>query len=164
VAPKNLPVRPTTDFAKEGLFNVLANRIEIDGASVMDLCAGTGNMSLEFASRGASKIIAVDQHPGCIKFIQKMVRELDFDSFTVIRSELFKFIQKMQGSYDIIFADPPYGIENTEKLPDLILEKKVLNEDGFLILEHAKDYNFEKHSNFCFSKRYGNVNFTFFQY
>ncbi len=163
LAPKNLPVRPTTDFAKEGLFNILGNRIDIEGASVMDLCAGTGNMSLEFASRGASSVIAMDDHPGCIKFINRMAREMDFDCIKTIRSELFKFIKKLHGNYDLIFADPPYGIHNTDKLPDLILEKNVLNEDGYFILEHSADYNFEKHPQFCFSRKYGNVNFTFFQ-
>lgn len=163
VAPKNLPVRPTTDFAKEGLFNILSNRIAIEGSSILDLCAGTGNMSLEFASRGANSITSVDDHPGCIKFINRMSREMDLSTIRTIRSELFKFIKKLQGNYDIIFADPPYGIHNTEKLPDLILAKNVLNEDGFFILEHAADYNFEEHPNFSFSRRYGNVNFTFFQ-
>jgi len=163
LAPKNLPVRPTTDFAKEGLFNILSNRIEVEGARVLDLCAGTGNLSFEFASRGAATILSVDEHPGCIKFINKTARDLGFTNITTLRSELFKFIKKLSGQYNIIFADPPYGIHDTEKLPDLILEKEVLIENGYLIIEHSAEYNFENHPRFSFSRRYGNVNFTFFE-
>lgn len=163
LAPKNLPVRPTTDFAKEGLFNILSNRIEVEGAKVLDLCAGTGNLSFEFASRGAATILSVDEHPGCIKFINKTARDLGFTNITTLRSELFKFIKKLSGQYNMIFADPPYGIQDTEKLPDLILEKEVLIENGYLIIEHSAEYNFENHPRFSFSRRYGNVNFTFFE-
>lgn len=161
--PKGLPVRPTTDFAKEGLFNVLRSFVDIEQARVLDLCAGTGNMTFEFASRGASSVLAVDQHFGCIKFIKKTADELNLNSITAIKADVFKFISKLNGSYDIIFADPPYGLEETNSLPTSIFKQNVLNEDGLLIVEHGRETNFEDHEHFYSSRKFGNVNFAFFK-
>ena len=161
--PKNLPVRPTTDFAKEGLFNVLRNRKEIEESTILDLCCGTGNMTFEFASRGAKSIISVDQHYGCIKYVKQLSMELQFKSISAFKADLFKFIERLEGSFDIIFADPPYALEGVDKLPEMILQKKVLKENGLLIVEHGKQLSFEEVEGFLFSKKYGNVNFTFFE-
>lgn len=161
--PKGLPVRPTTDYAKEGLFNVLRNRIDIEECNILDLCAGTGSMSLEFASRGAKKVLAIDQNYSCIKYIKKVAKELGLNAILAQKAELFHFLKQQHNNYDIIFADPPYGIEQTEELPSIIFEESVLAEGGYFILEHGAKYNFEEHPHFSFSKRYGNVNFTFFE-
>ncbi|MBL4710210.1 MAG: 16S rRNA (guanine(966)-N(2))-methyltransferase RsmD [Flavobacteriales bacterium] len=161
--PKGLPVRPTTDFAKEGLFNVLRNYIDTENASVLDLCAGTGNMTFEFASRGAASVLAVDQHLACIKFIKKATVQLGFKGITVIKADVFKFISKLNGSYDIIFADPPYGLEDTNNLPSTIFRKNLLNENGLLIVEHGRETNFEDHEHFYSTRKFGNVNFSFFE-
>ena len=161
--PKSLPVRPTTDFAKEGLFNVLRNRINIDGLTILDLCAGTGNMTFEFASRGAESILAVDLSFSCVKYIKQLATELGYENIRSVKSDVFGFAKKLTGQYDLIFADPPYALEGVEKLPDLLLEKSILTNDGFLILEHGKQHKFEEHPQFLFSKTYGNVNFTFFE-
>jgi 16S rRNA (guanine(966)-N(2))-methyltransferase RsmD len=161
--PKNLPVRPTTDFAKEGLFNVLNNQIDLNETSILDLCAGTGNMTFEFASRGAKKVIAVDQHRGCIGYIKKISAELELKCITAVKSDLYKFLERSTEKHDLIFADPPYGMAGSKDLPKLIFEKQLLKENGLFILEHSKDLNFEGQAHFLFSRKYGNVNFTFFQ-
>jgi len=161
--PKGLPVRPTTDFAKEGLFNMLHNRIDIEGTSVLDLCAGTGNMTFEFASRGASSVLAIDQHVGCIKFIKKAASELQLNSITVLKADVFTFVDKLSQQYDIIFADPPYGLEETKELPSTIFKKGLLAEEGLLIVEHGRETSFEEHPNFISTRKFGNVTFTFFE-
>lgn len=160
--PKNLPVRPTTDFAKEGLFNVLRSRIDMEDATVLDLFSGTGNMSLEFISRGASKVVAVDENRNCVGFIKKVSNELKITAVKTIKSEVFSYLKRQSQSYDIVFADPPYAYDQSQKLIDLILANPLLKEDGYLILEHGKDQEFSEHPDFQFSKKFGNVNFTFF--
>ncbi len=162
-APQNLPVRPTTDFAKEGLFNILNNRIDLDRVDVLDLFAGTGNISYEFASREAKSITAIDADKNCIAFIKRTAEELDFDQIRTIHMDVFKMIKKEIGKFDIIFADPPFGLENTEKIPDMILENGLLNENGYLILEHPKEIKFENHPNLVLNRKFGHVNFSFFQ-
>ena len=161
--PKGLPVRPTTDFAKEGLFNMLRNRIDVEETKVLDLCAGTGNMTFEFASRGAASVLAVDQHVGCIKFIKKASTELKLENIIALKADIFKFIGKLSQTYDIIFADPPYGLEETNNLPTTIFEKELLAKDGLLVVEHGRDTSFKKHPNFISTRAFGNVNFTFFE-
>lgn len=161
--PKNLPVRPTTDFAKEGLFNVLRNRKDIEGSSILDLCAGTGNMALEFASRGAASVLSVDAHFGCVKYINKIAAELQLDQIHAIKADLFGFVKKLHQQYDFVFADPPYQLDGVLNLPDLLFEKDCLKEDGLLILEHGRELSFDSHPRYSFSKKYGNVNFTFFE-
>lgn len=160
--PKKLPVRPTTDFAKEGLFNVLNNWMDVEDTSVLDLCSGTGNMTLEFASRGARSILAVDREFGCIRYIKKIAQELKFSQISTLKSELFKFLKNAGGTYDIVFVDPPYGLEGIEKLPLLILEKNLVAKSGLLIVEHGRETNFEGHKYFYATRKFGNVNFTFF--
>ena len=137
--PKNLPVRPTTDMSKEALFNVLNNHFNFSGLKVLDLFAGTGNISYEFASRGCDNVIAVDGDFGCIKFIKQTANEFDF-TITAIKSDVISFIQKNSSSFDIIFADPPYAFdqETFEKIVKTVFERELLEEDGMMIIEHSK--------------------------
>ncbi|MCB0803539.1 MAG: 16S rRNA (guanine(966)-N(2))-methyltransferase RsmD [Flavobacteriales bacterium] len=162
LAPKNLPVRPTTDFAKEALFNLLRNKIDIEEIDVLDLFAGTGNLSLEFISRGAKSCLSVDQNTGCIKFMQKTSKDFELKNWRILRDDVFKFIKKGYGQYDLIFADPPYDLELLTSLPELIFEKGLLKDEGLLVLEHGKEHSFENHERLLFTRRYGNVNFTLF--
>jgi len=161
--PKGLPVRPTTDFAKEGLFNVLRHHIDIEGAEILDLCAGTGSISFEFASREAKSVIAIDQDYACIRHIKQSASNLSLNNIKAIKAELLKFINRLNGKFDIIFVDPPYEFEQIDILPGLLLEKEALKEGGLLILEHSSKHNFSETAHFSFSKKYGNVNFTFFE-
>lgn len=165
VAPKNLPVRPTTDMCKESLFNILNNYFNFHGLKVLDLFAGTGNISYEFASRGAGPITSVDGDMGCVNFIKKTSTELDLD-ISIIKSDVFKFLEKSKASYDIIFADPPYDLsqENFEKIIELIFENELLDEEGMLIVEHSKHTKLDNLSNFSFSKSYGGSVFSFYEF
>jgi len=162
-APKKLPVRPTTDFAKEGLFNLLQNRLEISGLEVLDLCSGTGNIAYEFCSRGAAKVHCIDAHYPCIAYIKKTAANLEFKQLVARKADLFKYLNQTKERYDLIFSDPPYAMEGLEKLIDLVFERKLLNEGGLLILEHDKHSDFSKHPCFNNQRKYGNVNFTFFE-
>jgi 16S rRNA (guanine(966)-N(2))-methyltransferase RsmD len=165
VAPKNLPVRPTTDMCKESLFNILNNYFNFHGLKVLDLFAGTGNISYEFASRGAGPITCVDGDMSCVNFIKKTSTELDLD-LSVIKSDVFNFLGKSKASYDIIFADPPYNLsqDNFEKIILLIFENELLDEEGMLIVEHSKHTKLDYLSNFSFSKSYGGSVFSFYEF
>lgn len=168
LAPKNLPVRPTTDFAKEALFNVLNNHHYFDEISVLDLFAGIGSISLEFASRGCQKIYAVDQDSGCVKFISEMAEKMHVsDQLQVVRNDVFQFLERNHlGGFDVIFADPFYEMQENEflQLIELIRDNEWLNTDGELVIEHSKFIAFEKHPNLTESRRYGNVHFSFFSF
>src|SRR5690606_27972293 len=133
-APKNLPVRPTTDFAKEALFNILRVRYYFEELTVLDLFSGTGNISFEFASRGVKNIISVDEHQGCIQYINKVSEEFSFPINT-IKSDVFKYLEKASGKFDVIFADPPYDFDVSQLSRILIevFEKNLLEEEGMLI-------------------------------
>lgn len=164
VAPKNLPVRPTTDMAKESLFNILNNLIYFDDITVLDLFAGTGNISYEFASRGTEQITCVDQDFNCIKFINKTA---DFFKMSIqtIKSDVFKFLEKTTLSSDIIFADPPYKFSDEQffKIPELVFQNKLLTPDGLLIIEHSKHTELSTLNYFSYSKSYGGSVFSFFE-
>lgn len=163
--PKNFPSRPTTDFAKEGLFNILENRIDLEDLEILDLCAGTGNISFEFLSRDAGDVVAVDQNMNCVRHIDKMAREFDCeDQIDVIKSDILKFVDLTDRKFDLIFADPPYLYPDYQKLVQLIFEKNVLNPNGLVIIEHGKETNFKENENFIFERSYGNVHFSFFEY
>lgn len=164
-APKNLPVRPTTDMAKESLFNILNNLYYFDSISVLDLFAGTGNISYEFASRGTETIYAVDGHFGCIKFINKTSDDLELN-ITTFKSDVYKFLEKTSLKTDVIFADPPYDFEEEKFLSivNLVFEKELLNEEGVLVLEHSKHTDISKHPKFSYDKRYGGNVFSFFEF
>jgi len=163
--PKNLPVRPTTDMSKEALFNVLINHFNFSELKILELFAGTGSISYEFASRGCSPILCVDGDMGCVNFIKKTSKEFDFD-ITAIKSDVFKFLEKHHGNYDIIFADPPYNLDQKEfeTIIELIFEKELLDEEGMLVVEHSKYTKLDHMANFSFQKNYGGSVFSFFEF
>lgn len=164
-APKKLPVRPTTDMAKEALFNILNNHYYFDDISVLDLFSGTGNISYEFASRGTEQILAVDDNYGCIKFINQTSESFDMPINT-IKSDVFKFLENSQQKHSIIFADPPYDfeIELFSKIPQLVFQNELLEEDGLLIVEHSKHTDISHLDYYSHSKSYGGNRFSFFKY
>jgi 16S rRNA (guanine(966)-N(2))-methyltransferase RsmD len=164
-APKNLPVRPTTDMSKEALFNVLNNHFNFSGLKVLDLFSGTGNISYEFGSRGCDNITSIDGDMGCVNFIKKTAKEFDFN-ITAIKSDVFKFLEKHKGSYDIIFADPPYGIaqKEFEKLIEMVFENELLDEEGMMIMEHSKHTKLDHMMHFSFQKNYGGSVFSFYEF
>ncbi|MBC8753762.1 RsmD family RNA methyltransferase [Kordia sp. YSTF-M3] len=163
-APKKLPVRPTTDLAKESLFNILNNHFYFHEISVLDLFSGTGNISYEFASRGTEVITAVDGDYGCVSYIKKTSETLELD-ITAIKSDVYKFLERTHLTSDVVFADPPYAFtqEQFERIATIVFERALLLEDGFLIIEHAKETKLEHVPNFSFSKSYGGSVFSFFQ-
>jgi 16S rRNA (guanine(966)-N(2))-methyltransferase RsmD len=163
--PKNLPVRPTTDMSKESLFNILNNHFNFSELTILDLFAGTGNISYEFASRGAESIVSVDGDYGCVNFIKKTAKEFDLE-INPIKSDVFKFLERHQGTYDIIFADPPYDFtqEQFEKIVLDIFSQELLGDEGMLVVEHSKFTKLEHLPNFSFEKSYGGSVFTFFEF
>jgi len=162
-APKNLPIRPTTDRAKESLFNILNNDYHFPQLKILDLFTGSGNIAYEFASRGAKQIHAVDANYHVIKFVTKTSKEFDFP-IIAIKKDAVKFLEKTNHKYDIIFADPPYDIDKQvfDKILEQVFEKQLLEEDGLLILEHIKEHDFSTHNNFSYSRKYGLAVFSFF--
>ena len=163
-APKNLPVRPTTDMAKESLFNILNNDYYFDEVRVLDLFSGTGNISYEFASRGSEQIVSVDQNLNCIRFIQQTAEELGFNAISTVKADVFEFLAKHKQEHDIIFADAPYDLEGLDKIVEMVFSQKLLSQIGVLILEHPKEQDFSELPYFVRNKRYGNVNFSFFEW
>ena len=163
-APKSLPVRPTTDMAKESLFNILNNNFNYEDLKVLDLFAGTGNISYEFASRGCPDITSVDVNFRCTEFIKKAASEIQLAAIKVVKANAFSFLDFTHLKYDIIFADPPYDMNNTDKIPLLVFEKGLLKDDGWLIVEHSRNYNFDNHPNLYQHRLYGKVEFSIFKH
>ena len=163
-APKDLPARPTKDFAKEALFNILNNNYYFNELSVLDLYAGIGSISFEFASRGAPNIISVEKHYKSIVFIEKIAKEFELPIQTV-KSDVFKFLEKTSLRHDIIFADPPYEYskEQFHEIVTLIFTNNLLNDNGTLIIEHSNRTDLSELSNFSYAKKYGNSMFSFFE-
>lgn len=163
-APKKLPVRPTTDMAKESLFNILNNHYYFDDISVLDLFAGTGNISYEFASRGTEDITAVDADFGCIKFINQTAEGFEMP-ITTIKSDVFKYLEKAKTRHTVIFADPPYSfsVEEFSKIPQLVFENTLLENEGILIIEHSKHTDLSGLKHYSYSKGYGGNVFSFFE-
>ena len=159
--PRGLPVRPTTDFAKEGLFNILNNKIDYESVTFLDLFSGTGHISLEFASRGCKNITAVDMNAKCVGFLRGISSELGF-SVNTMKSDVFSFLKHAHGKYDVIFADPPYDLPNIPEIHQLVFENKLLNQGGLLIIEHGAKTNLETLEGFTQHRKYGKVNFSFF--
>jgi 16S rRNA (guanine966-N2)-methyltransferase len=153
-------VRPTTDFAKSGLFNILANHFDFERISVLDLFCGIGSISFEFASRGTMQIVSVDEHAGCLKFIRETAEKLSVNGISTVKADAFRFIGQTDRKFDVVFADPPFEAAGTDRLPDLVMEKKMLNEGGWLVVEHqskrelkssARPYQVRKYGNCAFS-------------
>lgn len=160
--PKNLPVRPTTDLAKEALFNILVNYFDFEEITVLDLFAGTGNISYEFASRGVPGVTSIDLDLRCVSFIRKTAADFGFAGVLSFRSDAFRFLRNCDNQYDIIFCDPPYELEGIEEIPKVVMERNLLKPDGWLILEHSRDYNFSGFAGFNQQRKYGKVNFSIF--
>jgi len=163
-APKHLPVRPTTDIAKESLFNILNNHYYFDEITVLDLFAGTGNISYEFASRGCQNVTAVDADYGCVKFINATVSDFEMP-IDVIKADVFKFLKQHKQYYHLIFADPPYDFSDAQftEIVNLVFKNNLLNENGMLVIEHSKHTKLSTLSNFSFLKNYGGSTFSFFE-
>ncbi len=161
-APKNLPVRPTTDLAKEALFNILVNNFDLTEVTVLDLFAGTGNISYEFASRGAIGVTCIDTDLRCIDFIRQTAKNLGFEAFLSFRSDAFRYLRHCENTYDIIFCDPPYELEGIEAIPQIVFERRLLKEDGWLVLEHSREHVFSAMPGFYQHRKYGKVNFSIF--
>lgn len=168
--PAGFRARPTTDFAKEGLFNVLENEFDFPACRVLDLFSGTGSISCEFASRGVPEIYSVEMNPLNAGFIRKSIVSLKIKGVRVVRHNVFDFIDVCKLDFDIIFADPPYALKGLDTIPDCVFAKNeneagvsMLREGGVLILEHPADYSFENHPKFFREKKYGNVHFSFFR-
>lgn len=162
-APKNLPARPTTDFAKEALFNILNNHYYFNEVTVLDLFAGIGSIGFEFASRGAQQVVSVEKHFPSVQFINKITKELGLPLVTV-KNDVFSFLEKASGNYDIIFADPPYEFNNLQfnTIITSVFNRELLNDNGMLIIEHSKHTDLSTAPFFSFSKKYGGSTFSFF--
>jgi 16S rRNA (guanine966-N2)-methyltransferase len=154
--------RPTTDFAREALFNILTNQRNVDEAVVLDLFTGTGSISLEFASRGCKEIDSVDINSKAIRHIAEITGDLQIKNIHPVRMDVFRFIPVCKKQYHIIFADPPYTLKNTHELPDLIFSHQLLHADGWFILEHSKSSDFASHPHLFDRRNYGSVYFSFF--
>ncbi len=160
--PLGLPVRPTTDLAKESLFNILNNYIDFEDLKVLDLFAGTGNISYEFASRGAALALCIELNRKCADYISQTATELKFSKLSVIQANVFTFLSRPAGNYDVIFADPPYDMPEREKIPQLVFANNWLADEGWLIVEHDNSISFSDYPNFSEIRRYGKVHFSFF--
>ena len=161
--PRNLKARPTTDFAKENLFNILSNRIDLEGIDVLDLFSGTGSISYEFASRGAANVTSVEINRVHQTFIKRMAVELGCaEVIHSVNANVFLYLKSCSKQYDVIFSDAPYDLEGSEQVIDLVLERDLLKEDGMLIFEHSKDRSYDSHPNFVEKRSYGSVQFSFF--
>lgn len=162
--PRTFKARPTTDFAKENLFNVLNSYIDWDADPVaLDLFAGTGSITLELLSRGCSRVISIEKDPLHFKFIKSFIDKLQDLNAIPIKGDVFKYLSQCREKFDFIFADPPYVLTEISELPDMILERDLLREDGLLVVEHGKDHDFSQHPRFVEHRQYGSVNFSFFQ-
>ena len=162
--PAGYKARPTTDFAKEGLFNSLDNEFFFDDLAILDLFGGTGSISFEFASRGAGSVICVEMNPVNAAFISRSAASLGVSgTVQVVRHNVFDFLDICTKRFDIVFADPPYAIEGLDTIPDKVLSRSLVVEGGYLVLEHSSDYNFAAHPSFVKEKKYGNVHFSWFR-
>lgn len=157
------PTRPTTDFAKEGLFNILQNQFDISTLNVLDLFCGTGNHTFEFASRGCTSVTCVDMHSPAITFIQKMVNEMKLEGIQIHNSDVLIFVKNCTKQFDYIFAGPPYPLTWIDEIPNLIFENKLLKTDGTFVLEHNSKHNFEQHARFIQLRKYSGTYFSFFK-
>jgi len=162
--PKGFPSRPTTDFAKEGLFNILENELDFSNLEVLDLFSGTGNITFEFVSRGVKSIISVDSNLRCVRFVRQFAKEYNYNQMmTAVKADALKFIENNTKTYDVIFADPPYDLNIHKDIVDNILKGDSLKTNGLFILEHSKKDSFKTHPNYVKERNYGGVVFSFFK-
>jgi 16S rRNA (guanine(966)-N(2))-methyltransferase RsmD len=161
--PAKMPhTRPTTDIAKEGLFNVLQSRISFDEIKTLDLFGGTGSISYELASRGAADLTIVEKDSTMHAFIKKNMDMLGVENCKVLKMDIFNFLNTCTEQYDFIFAGPPYALGPIDEIPKIIVQKKLIATDGFFVLEHTPRNNYEKFEGFSFVKNYGTTLFSFF--
>lgn len=163
-APASLPVRPTTDMAKEALFNILYNTYDFDSCEVLDLFCGTGNISIEFASRGIQKVTSVDKHSGCIYWVKSVADKYDLKEIETYKGDVFKFLEQHTRPYQIIFADPPYDLPTIPLIPQLVAKNKLLTENGMLVVEHPSLLKLQDQPGYRETRKYGNSSFSFFDY
>ena len=163
VPPRNLRARPTTDFAKENLFNVLNNLVDFEELDVLDLFSGTGSISYEFASREARSVTSVEINSIHHNFIRQTARDLKFENFYAVKANVFLYLKSCAKKFDLIFSDAPYDLEGSEEVVKLVFERDLLSEDGILIFEHSKEKDLSSHANFWQSRSYGSVQFSFFK-
>ena len=178
--PRSFKARPTTDFAKENIFNVLVQYVDFDGATALDLFSGTGSISLELLSRGCSQVVSVELDRDHFRFIQECLKKIGWkveggrwmenstlnpqpSTITPLRGDVFRFLKSCKQQYDLVFADPPYALKELATLPDIIFERQLLKENGIFVLEHGKDHDFSEHPHFVEHRQYGSVNFSLFQ-
>jgi 16S rRNA (guanine966-N2)-methyltransferase len=161
IAPNTLPVRPTTDRAKEALFNILENRYYFNEKNVLDLFSGTGNISYEFASRGCEKIVAVDNNYNCVNYIEKTTKDLDFNIST-IKSDCLQYLKNCKQQFNFIFADPPYNYNQYKELKNIVIDNNLIKKDGCLIIEHDKETSFEEDN--VELRKYGTIHFSVFSF
>jgi 16S rRNA (guanine(966)-N(2))-methyltransferase RsmD len=162
--PRSFKARPTTDFAKENIFNVLNGYIDFEDAAALDLFSGTGSITLELLSRGCSQVISIESDRDHHRFIQECLKKLSIDNTAIpIRGDVFRFVKSCRQQFDFIFADPPYALKELPQIPDLIFEKNLLKDNGIFVFEHGKDYDFSQHPHFVEHRAYGSVNFSLFK-
>ncbi len=161
--PRTFKARPTTDFAKENIFNVLNGYIDFDGSSALDLFSGTGSISLEMLSRGCAPVISVEADRDHSAFISQCMKKIGATDNILIRGDVFRFLKKCHETFDFIFADPPYALDNLASIPSLIFEYELLKPEGVFVLEHGKNYDFSQEPHFVEHRSYGSVNFSLFR-
>ena len=162
--PSNMPhTRPTTDVAKEGLFNILQTRVQLEGAHTLDLFGGTGCISYELASRGATQLTIVEKDNQMLEFIKTNIEHLKIENAQLVRMDVFQYINSCMQQYDIIFAGPPYALTTIDDLPRIIVERKLISPEGYFILEHTPRNNYENFAGFSFQRNYGATVFSFFE-
>ena len=164
--PRSFKARPTTDFAKETIFNVLIQYVDFDGATALDLFSGTGSITLELLSRGCQQVVSIELDRDHHRFICDCLRKLEVkggNAVLPIRGDVFRFVKSCKQQFDFIFADPPYALKELPTLPDLIFERQLLKDDGIFVLEHGKDHDFSQHPHFVEHRQYGSVNFSLFK-
>ena len=161
--PRTFKARPTTDFAKENIFNVLTGYLDFEGTTALDLFSGTGSITLELLSRGCQQVISVEMDRDHHHFITDCLKKLNTNSCLPIRGDVFRFLKSCHQLFDFVFADPPYALKELPTIPDLVFEKDVLKEGGIFVFEHGKDYDFSQHPHFVEHRSYGSVNFSLFR-
>jgi 16S rRNA (guanine(966)-N(2))-methyltransferase RsmD len=160
--PRTFKARPTTDFAKENIFNVLTQHIDFDGCEALDLFSGTGSISLELLSRGCQRVVSIELDRDHHRFIQQCLQKLGDHDCIPIRGDVFRFLKSCHQQFDFIFADPPYALQELPQIPELVFEKQLLKPEGIFVFEHGKDYDFSLHPHFLEHRSYGSVNFSLF--
>lgn len=161
--PRTFKARPTTDFAKENIFNVLQGYMDFEGAAALDLFAGTGSISLELVSRGCSQVVSVEADRDHASFIRQCFNKLGEERDILVRGDVFRFLKSCHQQFDFIFADPPYALKELPQIPDLVLGGNILKPDGLFVFEHGKDHDFSGHPGFVEHRHYGSVNFSIFR-